>query len=190
MFKFISLILIIVFTFTACVGASATEGEPQHTDVEAAEICELESSIPQVIAPGHYADNGFSFEYRGTTIYLNQNMAEILAAIGEPLNIHETPSCAFDGFDRIFMFPGVQFHTYPVGDDDFLQIISIWDDSVTTRGGIHLGSMWENVLAEYGVDYTQAFHIYTFTRNNTTLSFFVENGVVLEISYALIMEEI
>ena len=194
MFKLIALFSIIIFAFTACNDASAAENTDElplvlpSVEVEAVEVCELESPVSQAVAQGYPDDSGFTFMYRGTTIHLNQNMTEILAAIGEPLNVHETPSCAFVGFDRIFMFPGVQFHTYPVGDDDFLQVISIWDDSVATRGGIHLGAMWESVLAEYGTDYSQEFQIYTFTRGNTELSFFVENGVVLEISYTLIME--
>jgi len=182
--------MFVVVFFAACESASAAENDMVEVVMD---ICELSlrdlpvplsETIPEAINP-----SGFSFEFRNTIIYMNQNMAEVLAALGEPLSVHETPSCAFDGLDRIFMFPGVQFHTYPIGDDDFVQIISIWDDSVATREGIQLGSSWDNVVAAYGTDYVQEFNMVTFTREHTTLSFFVENSRVEEIAYALIMNE-
>ena len=130
----------------------------------------------------------FDFTFRGTVISLNQNMAEVLDTLGEPTGVRQTPSCAFDGYDRIFGFGAVNVHTYPVGDEDFVQVISIRDDSVTTPGGIRLGDSWERVLGVYGDEYTQDFSIFTFTRGDTMLSFYVDDGVVLEITYALVME--
>jgi len=134
------------------------------------------------------AEAEFTFPFNGTVIHLNQNMAEILDALGEPSGVRQTPSCAFDGYDRIFGFGAINIHTYPVGDDDFIQIISIRDDSVTTPGGIRLGSSWGAVLDAYGTDYVQDFSKHTFTQGDTTLSFFVEDGIVVEITYALIMD--
>ena len=130
----------------------------------------------------------FTFPFNGTVINLNQNMAEILDTLGEPSGVRQTPSCAFDGYDRIFGFGAINIHTYPVGDEDFIQIISIRDDSVTTPGGIRLGNSWGAVLDAYGTDYVQDFSKHTFTQGDTTLSFFVEDGIVVEITYALIMD--
>ena len=186
------LLVLVLFTFTACSGDSAAESVSSENvtayNANGIELCESDTPVPlNALQSADNPQDGFIFEFRSTSIHLGQNMAEILNAIGEPLGVHETPSCAFDGFDRIFMFPGVQFHTFPDGDDDFLQIISIWDDSVTTCEGVFLGSGWEDVLAAYGTDYSQDFSIFTFERGGTTLSFFVESDVVVEISYSLIM---
>ena len=137
-------------------------------------------------AAGYDAD-GFALTLRGTVVNLNQNMTEVISALGEPLGVHESPSCAFDGYDRIFMFPGVQIHTFPQGDQDFVHIISIMDDSITTPGGIFLGSSWDNVLAAYGDDYEHEHRKFTFTRGNTALSFFVDDGTVYEITFELLI---
>ena len=169
-FSLIGLVLLSIIFFAACNQVAGAENEEENNEIE------------------HVQLEGFVFEYRGSTINLNQNMADILANIGDPLNIHETPSCAFYGMDRIFMFPGVQFHTYPVDDNDFLQIISIWDDSITTYGGIRLGDSWDRVVELYGTNYIVEFQMRTFVLGNTTLSFFVEDGVVIEIAYGLKME--
>jgi len=115
-------------------------------------------------------------------------MNDVLDLLGEPTGVRQTPSCAFEGYDRIFGFGAINVHTYPSGDDNFVQVISIRDDSVTTVNGIRLGDSWEDVLAVYGTDYEQDFSIFTFRRGDTALSFFIEDGMVVEITYSLLFE--
>ena len=137
--------------------------------------------------PPRTIPTGFTFATQGVVIYMDQDMAQVLEQLGEPIGVFEAPSCAFDGIDRIFRFPGVQIHTYPSGELDLVHTISIRDDSVTTMEGIYLGSSWEDVLDAYGHDYKQDFSMFTFTLGLTTLSFFVEDGIVTGITYGLIM---
>ena len=165
------------------VNANTAVNETPHdapTNAPTAETAPTEETAPLA--------DVFEFTFRGTVISLNQNMAEVLDSLGEPTGVRQTPSCAFEGYDRIFGFGAINVHTYPIGDEDFVQIISIRDDSVTTPGGIRLGDTWVRVVGVYGDDYTQDFNIFTFTRGDTTLSFYVDDGVVLEITYALVME--
>jgi len=171
MYKYLFLILLI---FAGCA-----------TEAAAVDVTELTPVLAIPPAPVQIAEP-FTFEFRGTTINLNQNIAEVLPSLGEPLGIHETPSCAFEGYDRIFRFSGVQLHTFPQGDHDYIQIISLWDDSVSTEEGVYIGASWDNVVSSYGTNYVQEFNKITFTRSNTTLSFYVQNNTVIEITYALI----
>jgi len=161
-------------------GSQAVEEAPPTTSATEEPI--------QVVPGGESLADVFDFYFRGAIIVLNQNMTEVLDALGEPTGVRQTPSCAFDGYDRIFGFGAINVHTYPVGDQDFVQIISIRDDSVTTRSGIRLGDSWDRVLDAYGSDYVQDFSIFTFTKGSTTLSFFVDDSMVVEITYALIMD--
>jgi len=130
----------------------------------------------------------FALVYRDTLIEMDQPMDYLLPRLGEPLGVFEAPSCAFDGIDRIFGFPGIQIHTYPDGDYDRVHTISLMDDSVATMGGIRLGNSWADVVAAYGSDYVQDITMFTFTIDRTTLSFFVEGDMVMGIIYGLIME--
>jgi len=120
-------------------------------------------------------------------IYMDQNIQDVLNAMGEPLGVFEAPSCAFDGIDRIFSFPGLQIHTYPLDNGDFIHTVSIRDDSIMTQNGIYLGNSLDSVLAAYGNDYQQEFGMFTFTKGVTTLQFLVEYDMVVAITYGLIM---
>lgn len=121
------------------------------------------------------------------TIRMDQNIQEVLDTMGEPLGVFEAPSCAFDGIDRIFSFPGLQIHTYPLDESDFIHTISIRDDSIMTQNGIYLGNSLDNVLAAYGDNYQQEFGMFTFTKGVTTLQFLIEYDMVVAITYGLIL---
>ena len=192
--------LAIVLTLALMLAACAAEDNndvgynPQQADVrdsadetQAPDTYETTPADEPDPVVDNYAPEGFTFATQGVTIHMDQDMSIVLEQLGEPLGVFEAPSCAFDGIDRIFSFPGVQIHTYPLDDLDFVHTISIRDDSVTTMKGIYLGSSWEAVLAAYGDDYEQEFGMFTFTRGQTTLSFFIEDDMVVGITYELIM---
>ena len=130
----------------------------------------------------------FALEVNGFLIEMDQDIDYVLEALGEPLGVFVAPSCAFDGEDRVFQYPSLQIHTYPVGDNDFVHTISLRDDNIrTTEGGIRLGSGFDDVIAAYGSDYVKDFNMYTFTRERTTLEFYILDGMVLGITFGLII---
>jgi len=135
-------------------------------------------------------DSDFALLFNDFLIDMGQDISYVISALGEPLNVFEAPSCAFDGIDRVFLYPGVQLHTYPVGDDDLIHTISIRDDSLrTTEGGIFLGSSLQAMLDAYGDEYVHETGMYTFTRGQTTLQFFIDDGIITGITYGLIIEQ-
>ena len=138
--------------------------------------------------PEPAAPTVFALNLGGNVIEMDQNMEDVIQMLGEPMGVFEAPSCAFDGIDRVFRFPGVQIHTYPLGDEDFVHTISLRDDTVTTTGGIFLGQSLEDVKAVYGEDFVQEYGMFTFTRGQTTLSFLIEGNVVIAITYGLLLD--
>ena len=133
-------------------------------------------------------DPAFALSYGDFLIYMGQDIEEVLEGLGEPLGIFEAPSCAFDGNDRIFRYPGMQIHTYPLDGNDFVHTIIIRDDSIAIHDGIRIGSDFDAVLAAYGDDYERDFDMYTYESGAATLAFLVEDGYVSAITYGLIME--
>ena len=132
----------------------------------------------------------FALKVGNFLIEMDQNIDEVLAALGEPQGVFVAPSCAFDGEDRIFQYPSVQIHTYPKGDEDFVHTISLRDDTVrTTEGRIYLGASLQSVIDAYGDDYEHDSGMYTYTRGLTTLEFFIEDDIVMGITYGFIIEE-
>jgi len=148
---------------------------------------EFEEQYNPHFEPQQYPIHGFALMYRGVPIQMNQDMDYLLPQLGEPSGVFEAPSCAFDGIDRIFGFPGVQIHTYPDGDLDRVHTVNFMSDSITTNNGIRLGSSWADVVAAYGNDYEQDITMFTYTLGQTTLSFFVEGDTVTGIIFGLIM---
>ena len=169
---------------TAVLGDQLGEGLPDAD--QPAPLSQPPDDTPTE-APGEEAEAAFALDYYGFTIQMDQNMEEVLGALSEPLGIFEAPSCAFEGIDRIYRFPGMQIHTYPLGEEDFVHTISIRDDSIFIHGDIYMGNSWEDVTAVYGDGYEQDVDMFTYTRGSTTLSFLVEEGNVTAITFGLIM---
>ena len=195
-----ALLLGLIFALAACGGAdNGPQDETDQAGNDSRTVVTVDRDIPEddtneeAPAPPDTPDTppaptGFTFEANGAVIYMDQNMTDVLALLGHTDDVFEAPSCAFDGIDRIFRFPGVQIHTYPDGDEDFVHTINIRDDSVTTLNGIFIGSSLGDVIAAYGSDYEQEFGMFRYTLGRTTLSFFVEDDIVTGILYELIME--
>ena len=160
------------------VVAAYSHEEPEEAEADQEASAEAALIVPEV----------FSFTFGGNVIEMDQNINEVLAMLGEPMRVFEAPSCAFDGIDRVFGFPGVQIHTYPLDGEDFVHTISLRDDTVSTTGGIFLGQSLDDVIEVYGNDYTQEYGMFTFAIGQTTLSFLVENNVVIAITYGLTLD--
>jgi len=187
------ILMIAALAITACGGreplVEAVAPLPQQTEaIEDTRTLEPEL-LPEPPTEAQVpAASDFSLDVGNFTIIMSQNIEDTISALGEPLGMFEQPSCAFDGIDRIFSFPGLQIHTYPVGDADFIHTISIRDDSHVTDSGIYLGASFDAVAAAYGSGYEQEGNMFTFTRGMTFLQFFVESDIVTAITYGLIFE--
>ena len=131
----------------------------------------------------------FFFKIGDAVVDLNENITYIIERAGAPLGELELPSCAFEGMDRVFRYPGADLYTYPVGDNDFVYNIAFFDDTVrTAEGGIRLGSSLQAVLDIYGDDYELDSGMYTFTRGLTVLEFLVADDTVIGITYRYLVE--
>ena len=143
-------------------------------------------NAPEMEALGESPYNrlrGFYFVYAGVPIGLNDNMADVLDQIGEPIAMFESPSCAFDGVDRIFYFDGFIIDTYPRGDNDYVLAIVITDSSLLTPEGIGLGMSFDNMVAAYGNDYENMLDLFSYIRDGVRLSFLFEDDKIVDITY-------
>jgi len=200
--------LILSFTLTACSGEPETpddpgvpsgvenppppntsdNNDPQTPPQSGNNDPGSENGTPEAPPP---VPTVFFFKIGDTVVDLNEDINNIIAGAGEPIGILELPSCAFDGMDRVFRFPGTDLYTYPVGDNDFVYNIAFFDDTVrTAEGGIRLGASLQSVLDAYGDDYSFDSGMYTFTRGKTTLEFLTNNDIVIGIAYRYDVEDL
>lgn len=129
------------------------------------------------------APSGFVFTVKGFTVQMGEAAASVVEALGEPVNYFEAPSCAFDGLDKIYCYSGFEIYTFPIDDIDFISSINLTDDSVSTSERVYLGMTFENMTDIYGEDYVQSFGQYTYSLDDSTLAFLIEDGVIVAITY-------
>lgn len=182
MMKIKSLIIIIavVFLLAGC-GSNVGDVSPTPTNSQPTN----NEPLPTEVTKSKYY-----FEYNGVSIYMNDEAKPILDQLGEPMHFFESPSCAFQGTDRVYTYNGFELYTYTDGDDETEYVFSVafMNDGVDTREGITLSDKLEKVLSKYGENYTKESEQYTFSDANTNLSFVFENGEVADISYNLVIE--
>jgi len=141
--------------------------------------------------PADETQPDFALRIGDFIIEMNTDVSYTLEALGEPRAVFEEPSCAFDGIDRVFGYPDLQIHTYPVGDADYIHTVMFLSDLVrTTEGRLRIRhSSLQDVIEAYGDEYVHEAGMYTYTRGLTTLEFYIENDTVEGITYGFIIEE-
>ena len=125
----------------------------------------------------------FSFAANGTEITVNDNMAGVLAVLGEPQSYFEAESCAFEGLDKTYTYAGFVITTYPDGDQDFINSIRLTDDSAATQEGVYIGCTADQVRAAYGEAEDGPAGALSYTKGDAALNFILENDVVISIEY-------
>ena len=184
--RFVTVLLITLFSFAGCQNAPKASLPPAPV-AEYIETTITEDNITQEISKQEdaYAPP-FFLPFGGTNIHLGAYIDDIISKIGEPLAVFDVPSCAFDGMvDIVFRFPGVQLHTLPIGNEHFIHTMFLVDDTLSTYEGIFIGSEFYELTHAYGHNYTQELGMYTFTRGDTSISFLVNDGIIMAITYEL-----
>ena len=170
--------LVCIIFLSAC-NSYVTDPKPEVIDISPVEYTPTEPDIEYTCL--------FYLELTTGNIFLDSEIETAIEILGEPLTIHETPSCAFDGMDRIFTFDDLYIHTYPVGDKNLIQVIRFRTDNITTGEGFRLGYTFDTVTEILGNDYTRDFDMVVFTKENTSLVFSLQDNIIMHMFYELIM---
>lgn len=125
----------------------------------------------------------YTFTNGTTKIAINDDAAPILAALGEWRDYDESPSCAFEGLDKVYTYAGFEIQTYPMGEKDFVYLIELYDDTVATEKGIRIGDTKEAVIAAYGAPDKQESTYLNYNATDMYLEFHLADGIVTSIQY-------
>lgn len=127
----------------------------------------------------------YSFLYKETQVKMNAEAAAIVAALGTPEKTLEQDSCAYQGKDTVYVYPGFEMGVYPAGGVAKVSYVTLVDDTVATPEGIKIGSKVEDVTAAYGKNYEEEFGVYRYTLGNSLLSIFTKDGLVEGVEYQI-----
>lgn len=181
----IFLIAALVLSLAACGGGGGSSqpgtasSQPDRSQSSASQS---DSAVSTSSSSQGNGPERFEFLSGTTAISIDQDMADVLAALGEAQSYFEAASCAFDGLDKTYTYPGFVITTRPEETGDFVNSILLTDDSVTTAEGIYIGSAKDDVIAAYG-ESSGTEGVMNYTRGNTTLNIILKDGVVASIEY-------
>lgn len=127
---------------------------------------------------------GFTFEYRNVKITPNDLMEPLVTALGSEYTYYESPSCAYIGLDKCYVYQGFSIYTYPdeKAADHVLQIV-LTDDSLCTPEGLQIGDTEEKVKELYGKDYKESEGSFAYVKGSTELRIIMREGRVYSIQY-------
>lgn len=157
---------------TAAVGNQETaKGEEQATQSQEGQ------------ADKESAYEGYVFDANGVKIEIDAKAEAILTALGEPTSYFESPSCAFGDLDKIYTFPGFELDTYSLEGVDYVSMVVLLDDSVSTPEGVSIGSTPEEVKQAYGEPTTEKETALEYEKGEMKLCFLIKDGVVASVEY-------
>ena len=171
-------------TTTAVQAAETTEAAAAETTAAAADAAEA-AAATDAAAP---AAGQYTFVYKGTNIDLKAEAAAICEALGEAKSYTEETSCAFDGLDKNYTYTSFIMTTYPDGDMDRVNSITLLDDTVSTADGICIGDSKEKVEEVYGADAFNGVNAYIMTEGDAQLTIIIDNDKVSSIQYTAVFE--
>ena len=132
------------------------------------------------------AEAKYVFVANGVEIRIDAPADTVLPALGEPKSYDESPSCAFEGLDKVYVYAGFKIQTYPLNGKDYIYSVSLTDDSVATPESVAVGAGKDQVTAAYGTPTTQSDTemVYRDTQSKMHLQFLLRDGKVTNIQYA------
>lgn len=127
---------------------------------------------------GEFTSDDLVFVYNGIKINLDEDINDVIAALGQPVDMISAPSCYYDGDDKTFVYNGFKINTYPDGNNDYVVSIELVSDSVSTVKGVTTGMKIDDALAVYGQNYTVNGFNYQYQTGDKYMYFYVQNGVI------------
>lgn len=126
----------------------------------------------------------FAFIHNNIKITPNDLVDPLVTALGSDYSYYESPSCAYIGLDKVYVYKGFSIYTYPDSNavDHVLQV-ALTDDTLSTPEGLILGDSAQKVIELYGENYVESGGSYAYTLGKTTLTIIIKNDRVVSIQY-------
>ena len=125
----------------------------------------------------------YVFKNGDVSIAIDAEAAPILESLGAWKDYAESPSCAFEGMDKVYTYAGFEIETYCLSGVDYIAGVRLLDDSVKTEKGIAIGSTKDAVKDAYGEPAEESETAISYQSGNTKLQLLLRDGVVCDIQY-------
>ncbi len=128
------------------------ERKPELADVTVEEqYVVLHSEHIEEIADARVDESDFAADIQGTLVKLDEEINELMNALGEPDSFVETVRNPRIGSDKTYTYDGIVISTHPQNGKDIVSRIQYRGDE-KTLSGIGIGSTRADIEAAYGID--------------------------------------
>ena len=135
------------------------------------------------------AKGGYSFTSGSVKVEMGADASKVVDELGEADDYFESESCAFEGLDKVYTYPGFKLNTYPVDDKDYVLSVVFMDDTVETEEGISIGSTKDEVTEAYGDPTKENGSSMVYEKGETKITFGVKGDEVSTVEISAIVEE-
>lgn len=135
------------------------------------------------------AKGGYSFTSGSVKVEMGADASKVVDELGEADDYFESESCAFEGLDKVYTYPGFKLNTYPVDDKDYVLSVVFMDDTVETEEGISIGSTKDEVTEAYGDPTKEKGSSMVYEKGETKITFGVKGDEVSTVEISAIVEE-
>ncbi len=190
--KFVLLLLsvVMVLSLVACATEKETKQEANATLEQSQSTTDKENTSTNgedstQNSAGTEAIPDDAFVFCGNVLEIGMTVTkELIANIGDTIDVQTAPSCHYDGEDTIYVYENFSLYTYLDGEKEVLYLIEITSDGVATPKGIKIGSTYEEMKNSYGtpIDETAVFSSYE--TSTALLTFYITDGIVESIEYS------
>ena len=135
---------IIASLFAGCNGETKETAAASRIDGGQTQIS-VENSETQAVA----ADGEYAFSYNGYKIVPGSEAEPALAALGDDYERMEVASCAYQGVDIIYSYPGFTLYAFSDSGVEYINVIEV-EDSLIDCGGVSVGDSVSIAKNVYG----------------------------------------
>lgn len=125
----------------------------------------------------------FSCTMNGTEIKIDAECDPIIAALGEPKETFEAPSCAFDGTSYTYTYDGFTVETYPDNGVNRVYAVTLTDNTRKTAEGAAVGMTADEIKNICGAPVVESDAFLVYKGEGVDLQFFLKDGAVYSIVY-------
>ncbi|MBR6483699.1 MAG: hypothetical protein IKT14_01655 [Clostridiales bacterium] len=178
----ITLICALVLTFTGCSGS---DGDTAPEVLSGGET-KTAAEGGQAEGAGEASASTYHLVYRNVDLIPGAEADPAITSLGDDYSYFESPSCAYQGMDKVYTYDSVIIRTYTLDETDYINSIEIKDDTVETPEGIYIGCTSDQVTAAYGDPGSDSL---IYVDGDVQVSFITDQaGTVTGISYDVVSE--
>lgn len=137
---------------------------------------------------GGNKEAGWVFKKGSVTVAMFDDADAVIKALGQYKSQYEAESCAFDGKDVIYSYPGYDILVFQEKDRNVISGVILRDDTVETPEHISIGSTVAEVEKAYGKFEPNTTSL-RLDKGNCQLLILTDNGKVIHIQYIALVEQ-